>query len=59
VQNTKQYKKPLANAPRYCFGISSTNNMVEISRFLEMKIEAEAFKVCTRNRCDMSKLFQS
>jgi len=59
VQNTKQYKKPLAKAPRYCFGNSSTNDIVGISRFLEMKMEAVTFKVYTGKSCDMSNCFKA
>ena len=47
VQNIKQDKKTLADVPRYRFGSSSIKGIVEISRFLEMKIEAIAFKVYT------------
>ena len=39
----EQCKRPLANA--YCFVTSSANVIVEISGFLEMKIEAVTFKV--------------
>ena len=52
LQNTKQDKKTLANAPRHCFVSSSTKGMIGISSFLEMKIESEAFKVYTSNSCD-------
>jgi hypothetical protein len=33
--------------------------MVEISRFLEMKIEAEAFKVYTNSSCHVSDHFKA
>jgi len=59
VQNIKPYKKLPANASRYCFGISSTKDIVEISRFLEMKIEAVTFKVYTGKSCDMSNCFKA
>ena len=59
MQNTKQYKKPPAKAPRYCFGNSSTNDIVEISGFLEMKMGAVTFKVYTDKRCEMSNCFKA
>jgi len=33
--------------------------MVEISRFLEMKIESVAFKVYTTNSCDVNNCFKA
>jgi hypothetical protein len=59
VQNTKHGKKPLANAPRYRFGISSTNDMVKISRFLEMKMKAATFKVYTSKSCEINNCFKA
>ena len=59
VQNIKQGKKTLANVPRYRFGNSSIKGIVEISRFLEMKIESRAFKVYTSNRYAASDCFKA
>lgn len=59
MQNTNQYKKPPAKAPRYCFGNSSTNDIVRISRFLEMKMEAVTFKVYIGKSCDMGNCFKA
>jgi hypothetical protein len=49
-QDTKQRKKTQANTPKCSFESPSTHNMVEISRFLEMKIESVTFKVYINNR---------
>ena len=57
TQNIEPYKKPPAIASRYCFRISSTNDMVGISRFLEMKMKAVTFKVYTK--LGNKQLFQS
>jgi hypothetical protein len=59
VQNIEPHKKLPANAPRYCFGISRINDMVEISRFLEMKMKAATFKVYTSESCDVSNCFKA
>lgn len=57
MQNIELYKKLSANLSRYCLGISNINDMVEISKFLEMKMEAVAFKGYTS--CEISKCFKA
>jgi hypothetical protein len=47
LQNIKWYKKTRGTAAKYCFEILSNNDIFEISRVLEMKIESVAFKVYT------------
>lgn len=49
-QYIKQRKKTAANKPKCAFESPSIHNMVEISRFLEMKIESVTFKVYINNR---------
>jgi hypothetical protein len=59
VIKRERCKRPLANAARYGFVISSANVIVEISGFLEMKIEAVTFKVYINCNCGVSKNFHS
>jgi hypothetical protein len=59
VQNIEPYKKLPANASRYCFVISSTNDMVGISRFLEMKMKAVTFKVYTSKSWEINNCFRA